>query len=282
MPIQPHSRLAQTIDDDLCKIRNSDSMVLQYDPIDEGLKPYYTRPVNMAASPPSPHLTALQTQAILEPPWSQPGSSENLPVLQDKDDVDSIDNIVSSQLGSSENLPVFQDEDSMDSINNIMSYDPEHTGLPPVDALFKLSKDFPHSLEGAAKMLAIMFSMRDEHLARKRRAKKRIKHVTLQREMWEAELEKAEEEYGWMVKSSGVVTVEHLARKQLAEKATQYVTLRKEMWEAELEAAEKDCGQMIISMGIVIVTLHNRGMPVVMPPLSVSSDEQSDVKEEYD
>ncbi|THH10997.1 hypothetical protein EW146_g8187 [Bondarzewia mesenterica] len=47
MPIQPHSRLAQTIDDDLRKIRNSDSMVLQYDPIDEGLKPWFW-PVNMA------------------------------------------------------------------------------------------------------------------------------------------------------------------------------------------------------------------------------------------
>ncbi|THH10996.1 hypothetical protein EW146_g8188 [Bondarzewia mesenterica] len=248
-------------------------------PIESHLEPHILSP---PALPPSPHPAALQTQAILEPPRSQLGSSENLPVLQDEDDVDSIDNIVSSQLGSSENLPVFQDEDGVDSIDNIVSYDPKHTGLPPVDALFKLSKDFLHSPEGAAKMLAIVFSMRDEHLAQKRRAEKRIKHVTLQREMWEAELEKAEEEYRWMVKSSGIVTVEHLAQKQLTEKATQYMTLQKEMWEAELEAAEKDCGRMIISMGVVIVTLCNRGMLVMMPPLSVSSDEQSDVEEEYD
>ncbi|THH07722.1 hypothetical protein EW146_g9227 [Bondarzewia mesenterica] len=150
--------------------------------------------------------------------------------------------------------------------------------LPPMDALFKLSKDFPHSPEGAAKVLAIVFGMRDERLARKRRAEKRIKHVTLQREIWEAELENAEEE----LKSTDVVTVEHLARKQLAEKVTKYLTLQRETWEAELEEVERDYGRIVRSMGIVIVTLRNRGMPIIKPALSVSSDEESYAEEESD
>ncbi|THH07725.1 hypothetical protein EW146_g9228 [Bondarzewia mesenterica] len=164
------------------------------------------------ASPPPLRPPILQTEAIPEPLQSQPGPSENLPIRQVADDGVSIDDTV--------------------------SFDPENTGIPPLDALLKL-RNSPDLPEGAAKVLAAMYGMRDEYLAQKRRPEQAIqviKHVTLQREMWEAELEKAEEDYGQAVKS----------------------------------------------MGIVIAILRKRGLPIVMPPASVSSVEQSFVEEESD
>ncbi|THH21462.1 hypothetical protein EW146_g105 [Bondarzewia mesenterica] len=151
-------------------------------------------PPSLASLPSSdPAASVVMSPEVQEPPWPLPRSSENLPAL----------------LGVAINGVPFNPNRTgvtffLFSVSHALAELISKSQIPCLDALLKLP-NFPGTPEDASRLLAVVRKIRDERMARSHRAQVVLKHMLIQTELWEEELERAEAEWTQVIASLGVV-----------------------------------------------------------------------------